>query len=201
MRKAVLIGDSIRAGYQDTVREQLRGAVEIWEPAENGGNSRNVLAHLDAWAISRSPDVIHINCGLHDLRRQFGQDDPAVPLQEYGENVRAILTRLQSETDATVLWASTTPVNEVWHHNKKRFDRFEADVDAYNAAARGIACELGIQINDLFSVVRKVGRDNLLQPDGVHFIPAGCALLGKHVADAISSCEAIDQRTDSGDKQ
>ena len=56
---------------------------------------------------------------------------------------------------------------------------------AYNAAASEIAQELGLVIDDLFSIVNSAGRDDLLIDDGVHFKPEGSALLGEHVADCI----------------
>ena len=80
--KVILIGDSIRMGYQEFARAECAGTTDVWAPAENGGTSRNVLAHLDEWVISRRPDVVHVNCGLHDIRREFGAE-PAVPLAEY----------------------------------------------------------------------------------------------------------------------
>ncbi|MBN1675752.1 MAG: SGNH/GDSL hydrolase family protein [Kiritimatiellae bacterium] len=186
MQTAVLIGDSIRMGYQDTVREQLKGRTEVWGPEQNGGNSRNVLAHLDEWVIARAPDIVHVNCGLHDLRKEFGTDEAAVPLTEYTENVNRILTRLRAETHAKVLWATTTPVNEEWHHARKSFDRYEKDVLAYNAAAQQAARDAGVPVNDLFSLVQQAGRDELLVPDGVHFKPEGYDLLGKTVAEFVT---------------
>jgi lysophospholipase L1-like esterase len=183
MITVVLIGDSIRMGYQETVRSQLAGWADVWGPEENGGTSERVLANLDDWALSRPFSVLHINCGLHDLKREFGQDENAVPLEDYEKNVRAIMTRAKEATQAPVVWALTTPVNEAWHHETKPFDRFEVDVGAYNAVARDLAGELGVIVNDLFGVVTSAGRDDLLLPDGVHFKPEGYALLGGRVAD------------------
>ena len=139
MKKIVLVGDSIRMGYEETVCAQLEGWADVWGPEQNGGTSENVLAHLDEWVITRPPDVLHINCGLHDLKKEFGQDVAAVPLNAYTDNLRTIMTRVKAETDAIVVWALTTPVNQEWHHKNKGFDRFEADVAAYNAAAAEIA--------------------------------------------------------------
>ena len=48
----VLIGDSIRMGYAPVVAEKLKGVAEVVSAAENGGDSRNVLKNLDAWAIA-----------------------------------------------------------------------------------------------------------------------------------------------------
>ncbi len=182
MKRIILIGDSIRMGYQETVRAELTGWGSVWGPEQNGGTSANIVAHLADWAITRQPDVLHINCGLHDLKKEFGNDTAAVPLNAYTENVRTIMTRVKKETNAIVMWALTTPVNEKWHHRNKPFDRFEADVVAYNTVAVDIAQELSIVVNDLFATVTSAGRDDLLLPDGVHFKPDGYALLGQRVA-------------------
>lgn len=177
----VLIGDSIRMAYQADVTRELADCAEVWGPEPNGGDSRNVLAHLQEWVISRQPDLVHVNCGLHDLKRAFGEE-PAVPLQEYGDNVRQILLRLQNEIAGTVVWAMTTPVDEALHHQNKGFDRMEADVDSYNKIACAVAEGLGVAIDDLFAVVEQGGRAKLLTPDGVHFTAAGSQLLGSAVA-------------------
>lgn len=179
----VLIGDSIRMGYQNHVASQLASRADIWVPEENGGDSRKVLAHLDQWVLARQPDLVHVNCGLHDLKRAFGAASE-VPLDEYERNVRQILQRLQRELDV-VVWATTTPVDESWHHQNKGFDRLEADVEAYNATARAVAEDLGVPIDDLFAVVEREGKAQLLTQDGVHFTEEGSQLLGRVVAECV----------------
>lgn len=181
MKRIVLIGDSIRMGYQEGVRERLAGVADVWGPKENGGTSDNVLAHLDEWAVRRQPDVVHVNCGLHDIRTEPGRD-ASVPLDRYTDNVRSILTRLRAETEATVVWALTTPVNEERHNRNRPFDRFERCVLACNGAASAIARELGIAVDDLHSAVVAAGADDLLSDDGVHFTAEGCAFLADSVA-------------------
>ena len=182
MQKLILIGDSIRMGYQADVIRELSNLADVWAPTQNGGNSANILQHLNEWIISRLPDVLHINCGLHDLKKDFDTGEPAIPLNQYESNLRTLLERILTETDCTVIWAMTTPVNESWHHERKGFDRLEDDVAAYNGVALKVADDLNIPINDLFRVITDAGRDSHLTSDGVHFIPEGCALLGKAVA-------------------
>jgi lysophospholipase L1-like esterase len=166
--------------------------VSVWAPDENGGDSRNVLAHLDAWVFAQRPDILHINCGLHDIKRPFDSGELAVPVAHYEANVRQILTRILDGFEQTtssgpqVIWATTTPVNEAWHHARKPFDRFEADVRVYNAVAVRVAGELGVPINDLFTLVMEAGRDQYLVPDGVHFTDAGYRRLGQAVAAKIT---------------
>lgn len=63
-----LIGDSIRMGYAPLVAERLRGKARVYSPALNGGDTANVLSKLDEGIFQHQPDVVHLNCGLHDLR-------------------------------------------------------------------------------------------------------------------------------------
>jgi lysophospholipase L1-like esterase len=185
MHTVILIGDSIRMGYCPFVVKELEGLAEVWSPEPNGGTSENVLRHLDEWVLSHDADAVHVNAGLHDLRKAFGATESAIPLASYQANVEAILKTIRAKTRARLIWAATTPVNEARHHATKGFDRFEADVVAYNEAAATVANRLGVEINDLYRVVMDAGRDRLLGPDGVHFTPEGSALLGKAVADFI----------------
>ncbi|MBN1399523.1 MAG: SGNH/GDSL hydrolase family protein [Anaerolineae bacterium] len=184
MPKVVLIGDSIRMGYEPVVRRELAAEAEIWAPAENGGTSGNVREHLHTWIVVQQPDLVHVNCGLHDIKTAFGASAKAIGIGAYRANVARIVETAM-EMGAQVIWATTTPVNHAWHHANKDFDRFEADVRAYNEVAIEVAQSLGASINDLYSLVMAAGRDGLLLPDGVHFRPIGYELLGKTAAQAI----------------
>ncbi len=181
MARVILIGDSIRMGYLPVVRAAMTEA-EVWGPSDNCETSRKILAHLPEWVLEQTPDIIHFNCGLHDLRRLF--DPPAetqVPLDEYSRNIDAIITTIKRYTAAQMIWATTTPVNEVNHHRNKPFDRFEADVRAFNAAARAVADHHGLPVNDLYATVMAAGRDRLLVADGVHYTDEGSRILGAAV--------------------
>jgi lysophospholipase L1-like esterase len=185
MPEVVLIGDSIRMGYQDVVAEELAGLADIWFPKENGGTSANVLEHLDEWVIRRRPDVVHINCGLHDLRVERGSTERSIPLAQYRENLAAIFSRINEQTSAITIWATSTPVNEQWHRARKDFDRCEADVEEYNRTSTEVAHSAGAIINDLYQLVMEEGRDRMLSEDGVHFKLTAYRRLGRAVARAV----------------
>ncbi len=185
MKRVVLIGDSIRMGYQSHVERFLRGEADVRGPHENGRTSGNVLAHLQEWVLAEAPDVVHLNAGLHDLHRDRETGRTTTPLDVYRSNLEAIFHRLRDETDATLIWAATTPVNQDRHRANKPFDRAEDDVAAYNAAAAEVARAAGARINDLYEVVERAGRDRLLQADGVHFTDEGYELLGQAVTEAV----------------
>ena len=57
MKKVILVGDSIRMGYQASVVKELEGVAEVWGPEQNGGNSANILAHLDEWVIAKDAAI------------------------------------------------------------------------------------------------------------------------------------------------
>jgi lysophospholipase L1-like esterase len=184
VKLVILIGDSIRRSYQDQVEQTLGDRATFWHPAENGGTSVNVLAHLDEWVLGREPDVVHINAGLHDLARVPETGQARVALPQYEQNVRELLRRIRGG-GASVIWALTTPVNEKWHQEHKAFDRLEADVRAYNEAASRVCAELNVPTNDLYEHVMAAGRDRLLQKDGVHFLPEGTDVLARKVVQTL----------------
>lgn len=189
MRKIVLIGDSIRMGYQPYVESALSDSHSVWGPEQNGGTSVNVLNHLDEWVISRSPDVVHMNTGLHDIRRPIGMAQNTVNLDQYITNVKSIVTRILEGTDARLIWALTTPVDEEKHNSTHRdignFQRYSADVLSYNQAVIYLLADLNVEINDLYGVITKAGLEAMMNQDGVHFNNRGYMLLAKAVGDVV----------------
>jgi isoamyl acetate esterase len=185
VKKVILIGDSIRMGYQQTVRMDLADLAEVSWPEMNSYDSRNLLAKIDEWGIAPQPDLVHINCGLHDLKRDRVRSEFQVAPADYARKVEEVLHRLRDQTRAKIIWATTTPVNERWHSLEKPFDRFEADVQAYNAKVLEICGRLDIVVDDLYGFAMRVGPDRYLSADGVHFNPDGYEVLGAEVARVI----------------
>jgi acetyl esterase/lipase/dienelactone hydrolase/lysophospholipase L1-like esterase len=184
--KVVLIGDSIRLGYAPRVINRLAGKAVVVSPPENGGDSANLLAHLDEWVVREKPDVVHLNCGLHDLKRARKDGRFQVELGRYEENLRRIVGLIREKTDASIVFADTTPVIDDRHARRRAdFDRVEADVRRYNAAAVAVMAKLGVPVNDLHGVVEHEGVENAIGPDGVHYTAAGSARLAEAVSDCV----------------
>jgi isoamyl acetate esterase len=171
-RSALLIGDSIRMHYQSHVQKALAGEIDVMAVRENCQSSRNVLEHLDEWLDEACPTAVHINCGLHDLRRDPGASGPGVPLAEYETNVAAILRRIRTRGIAAV-WATTTPVIEERHTAMKLSRRHAADVIAYNDAALRQAAAARTEVNDLHAAIERGGIERMIGPDGVHLTAEG----------------------------
>jgi lysophospholipase L1-like esterase len=183
--RAILIGDSIRMGYQSCVARTLGDRADVWAPDQNGGDSDNVLSHLDAWVFDRHADLVHLNCGLHDLRLQDGNHQ--VPLEQYRQNLLEIIDRFSAEPGPELIWATTTPVIDERHQRVKSFERHESDVRRYNETARDLMTNHGVAINDLHELVMQAGCAHLLADDGVHFTEEGYHLLGQAVAERIEA--------------
>jgi lysophospholipase L1-like esterase len=188
----LIIGDSIsmQNGYFPGVVERLGERYAVVHNPGNGSDSANVLAHVNAWLDATEPDIVHFNCGLHDLKldRETGahQQPPGI----YEMNLREIVRRLKARPGLKIVFALTTPVNEERHRARKPFDRLESDVRLYNAMAVRIMKQEGIAVNDLYSVIMNAGRDDCLVADGVHMNEKGSALLAAAVASAIEQAAA-----------
>lgn len=184
--KVVLIGDSIRLGYAPGVTQRLARRAQVVSPSDNGGDSKNVLEHLDEWVIREQPDLVHLNCGLHDLKQAKADGTHQVEVDAYRDNLKKIVGRIQKETHAAVVFANTTPIVDERHAKRGAdFDRREADVARYNDAAQSVMRELGVPVDDLHWVIERAGRESQLGVDGTHYTPAGYNLLADAVADCL----------------
>jgi dienelactone hydrolase/lysophospholipase L1-like esterase len=183
--KVVLVGDSIRMGYAPLVAKRLEGQALVISATANGGDSANVLKNLGEWVVREKPDVVHFNCGLHDLKLSKKDKQHQVGLEAYQANLKQIVARLQKETTAAVVFASTTPILDERHAQRKAdFDRLETDVQHYNDAAATVLKGAGVVVHDLHAVVEQGGAGRLLGSDGTHYTAEGY----ERLADAVTAC-------------
>ncbi|MCW4021063.1 MAG: SGNH/GDSL hydrolase family protein [Candidatus Bathyarchaeota archaeon] len=181
----MLAGDSISFGYGPRVKTLLEGVFEVANLPENGKTSENLRVHINEWMIKPRFQVIHLNCGLHDLAIERNNNSHRVSLERYRENVEEIIRRLKNETSAILIWATTTPVIDEWHRIRKGFDRFESDVRLYNEATLKVMAGLNVPVNDLHAAIMEAGREKCIRLDGVHMNTIGYDLLAKAVADIL----------------
>ena len=187
--RVLLIGDSISIGYTVPARNALRGKANVHRPLTNCGPTTRGLEGLSQWLGDTDWDVIHFNWGLHDLK-YLGPDgenltdpkDPKnhqqVPPTEYEKNLRQLVSQLE-KTNAVLIWRNTTPVPA----GSK--GRVEGDAAAYNNIAKQVMMEHGIEVHDMYGLV-KPQMETLMLPNGnVHFTKEGSEKLGNNVADVI----------------
>lgn len=194
MKRLYVLGDSISIDYGPHLQRYLHGTMayarkegeaearlNLDRPqGANGGDSSMVLDFLRK--SGRLPaDVLLLNCGLHDIKTDPATGTKQVPLDQYRQNLQAILTVVH-EMKLSLVWVRTTPADERVHNTRPNmaFHRFRADNDAYNAAADTIMRAAGIPIIDLHAFTLALGSD--LYRDHVHFHPAICQLQAAYLA-------------------
>ena len=192
--KVVLVGDSIRLSYAPRVVKQLEGSALIVSSQSNGGDSSNVLKHLDAWVIRQKPAVVHFNCGIHDTKKFKETGKFQVSPEQYEANLRTIVKRIRDETDAVVLFATTTPILDdraAKTRSERDYELLNRSIEQYNAIALKVMRELKVPVNDLHTTISKPKSpetiETLIVNDGVHLSPTGRELLGEQVASFVRS--------------
>lgn len=187
--RVILLGDSIRLSYTESASKQLAGKAVIVSPKANGGDSSNVLKHLDRWVIAEKPAVVHFNCGIHDTKKFTETGRFQVSPEHYEANLRQIVNRIRSKTDAIVIFATTTPIlndRAAKVRQGRDYVLLGESVTQYNKIAARVMRELNVPINDLHATLSKpqppLTTDTLIGSDGVHLTPQAQERLGKQVA-------------------
>lgn len=112
----LLLGDSIRMGYQEYVKgKMIEACVEY--PSDNGRYSTQFLYYIPHWREelhNKEYQIIHFNVGLWDIvRLQNERNRCFVSCSEYVGNVRRIVERLKFFwLNAKLIFATTTSVME-----------------------------------------------------------------------------------------
>ncbi|MBA4016144.1 MAG: hypothetical protein C0483_03040 [Pirellula sp.] len=174
--RVLLIGDSISMGYTLEVRDFLKGKANVHRIPTNGGPTINGLMHLKTWLGDGKWDVIHFNWGLHDLKYMPDGHLQVAP-EAYEKNLRELVAQMKEVAPgAKLIWCSTTPYPEGLTDPK----RVVSDVTKYNALAKKVMDEAGVEINDLYGFV--LPRMAELQiPVNVHFHELGSAVMATKV--------------------
>lgn len=179
MKTVLLLGDSIRMGYQPLVKEMLAGHAEVVGPGENCRFAKYTLWSVDEWVGEHGiPDVIHWNNGIWDVYHRSEEDGIFTPLEEYIATIRRILTRLR-KTGAPIIWATTTPV----HPGKTNL--FNHEIDIYNAAIVKLMQAEQVAVTDLNAVI-KANIEAYISEDLLHLTDQGSHACAEAVVRAVS---------------
>jgi len=181
VHKILIVGDSISMGYTPTVAAELADVAEVVHHPGNGTDSSNVISGIGEWIAEARPDVVTLNCGLHDIKREKTNRLCQVPLDFYKMILPIVIDKIRS-AGCRAVWVNTTPVIEKRHQAVKPFDRYNKDVDAYNKAAKDVAQKAGLPVINLHKAAGDLGLETALADDGVHFTADAYEALGKKVA-------------------
>ena len=183
MKNVLLIGDSIRTGYDKAVKKTLEGKVNVYFPIENCRFASYVLRQVHEYKNSLIPegenvDLVHWNAGLWDCLRLF-EEDPHTPIEVYGYYIERICIRIKKiYPNAKVIFATSTKV--ISEKMDKNFKRYNEEIEAYNKVAVDIVKKHGFEVNDLYAVADSLPEE--AHSDPVHYYtPMGT----KAFADAV----------------
>lgn len=183
MKNILLIGDSIRMGYENYVRDAFSGVAEVYAPEGNCRYALNVLRYVHEWrkALKCEPeqiDIVHWNAGLWDVLRMYG-DEPLTPVKFYENLIARIDKRLRYLfPNAKIIFATSTHVQQEKYGEKLK--RLNSDIEEYNEAAIDALKDTDTIINDLYAFTKDVSES--CRSDMTHFnTPDGVKTLGGQV--------------------
>lgn len=194
-----LLGDSISLQYMPYLQTDLSDNFIIENKQDdgetmknldiprgsNGGDSHMVLEYLKIKVKDPSfqPDVLLLNCGLHDIKRDAASHALAVPPEQYRQNLQDIFLLLNKK-HIPVIWIRTTEVVDSIHAKNKEFGRFAKDLEQYNSIADEVAMKYQVPEIDLYSFTKKLGANRYA--DHVHYNDNVKALQGAFIAGYMS---------------
>ncbi len=182
--RVFIIGDSISNGYTPRVRRQLDGVANVHRPTLNCRWSAFGDEHIEEWLGNSKWDVIHFNFGLWDWYG-WSQEQKATP-ESYAKSLESIVLKMRAKTDATLIFAITTPPC-VGPEKKVKIVFSEQRAKEFNKAARTVMEKHNVRINNLYDVVRKDRERYQRGPDDVHYTEEGRDILAARVASRIKA--------------
>ena len=194
--KLYVIGDSISIQYGPYLEKYTQGTWQYARKGDegqaaknldiptgaNGGDSQMVLEFLKKILRDKSfqPEVLLLNCGLHDIKRDATTNAIQVDSASYRANLNGILDLLKNR-NIKVVWMRTTPVEDERHNSRsKAFKRYARDLDAYNAIADEVMAQNKVPTIDLYAFTKNLGSDHFI--DHVHYDEPARAAQAAYIA-------------------
>lgn len=181
-----LIGDSIRKGYCGTVSERLCDSAEVFYFKDNCRSSQYIIFNLKKWAEMFSDptrvDLVLFNCGQWDVAHWNGHALSLTSETEYRRNLQMIVDELPFFfPNARLVFATTSPMNPDGSNGVN--PRTNEAIDRYNAIAKAVMTENGIDMIDVNGFMRE--WDSGYYIDSCHLTKEAFQLLGEYVADSL----------------
>ena len=158
MKKVLLLGDSIRMGYDEYVKEMLDGEFEVvYDDADNGRFAAYTLWQANQFFKNRGHfDIVHWNNGYWDMNVEMPMKTAIHPIDEYVHFLGRILAEIKNN-GAVPVFATTVPIlskekaAKIKGTNVAGFEYKNDWVVKYNDAATAFLRGEGVAINDLYA--------------------------------------------------
>ena len=188
MKRVLLLGDSIRMGYDKYVWKMLEEECEVCYSADNGRFTTYTLEQAIQMFNNEGPyDIVHWNNGYWDMDVESPLNEPLIPVEDYMRFLRRIARTLKSY-GAQVIFATTTPIfddgaAEDMHTGANL--RFKNEwVLRYNAAAKLVMEEEGVPVNDLYTLCLQ-GEKYYKCDDRLHLTEEGYQVCARQICKII----------------
>ena len=197
---------SVKKVYSVRVDEALQSigtSLAVHNAGIGGNTTRDARKRFEHDVLRHRPKVIVMQFGINDSAVDVWKNPPAtgprVPLAEYLENLRAMISAARQQK-ATVILMTTNPIR--WTaklkdmYGKPPYDAAKDDgfdtlhLAAYNEALRKLAAELNLPLVDVraaypaFAAMHRTTSDGLLL-DGMHPNDLGHQLVSELLVPAI----------------
>ncbi len=184
LKKALLLGDSIRMGYCPWTRAALKGVADVRFPEGNGRSTQFMLMELGGWRAvfdgASDLDAVVWNAGHWDVAHWNGDAASLTSEAEYARNVAAVTSRLRKYyPGARLVFATTTPMSPDGRIGGN--PRSREEIRRYNAAAKAVLAPLGADVFDAYALCE--GWPASSYRDYCHFTDEGFRKLGEAVAE------------------
>ena len=193
MKNVILLGDSIRMGYDKSVKKTLEGKANVIFPEENCRFASYLLRYIPEYfgdTKREDIDVIHWNAGLWDCLRLY-EEEPHTPLDVYEYYIERICIRIKKLCpNARVIFATSTKVlSEKMNVN---FKRYNEEIEKYNEVAVNVVKKYGFKVNDLYALSSTLPES--VHSDPVHYYTSvGTEAFTKQVLSFITAELGLDK--------
>ena len=166
------------------IREAFEGEdIEMINLGIGGTRTGQLFDRLYPDAIALAPDIISILIGINDVWHRYGAGRIATTDAQVEANLRAILARLRTETNAKIVvlapFLLDSEDKEAWRPEVERIVKI----------ARGVAQEYAdvyVPLDELFEEALKTQPEpHYYAGDGLHPNANGARFIGEHYARAI----------------
>lgn len=190
MKKVLLLGDSIRMGYDEYVKELLQDKCEVYYDENDNGR----FAAYTLWQANQffknygKFDVVHWNNGYWDMNVEAPMTEAMHPVDEYVHFLKRIIKEIR-RNGAEIIFATTTPILKSGASLDNTGTGMEISynndwVTKYNEAAKNLMAEESVTVNDLYGLTLK-GKNYYKCDDMLHLTEEGYRVCAKQAAKLI----------------
>ena len=186
MKKVLLLGDSIRMGYDDYVKEELKECEVYYDAEDNGRFITYTIWMFNQLNAKYGPfDVVHFNNGYWDMNREGPNGEPQTPVKDYIINLKRLIDLVRS-TKAIPIFATSTPIYDtpIQDGDYQATNYKNEWVLEYNKAAVELMKQEGVMVNDLYALMEKEERCGKCY-DSLHLTEDNYKKCAKQVSDYV----------------